>query len=724
MPEMGRHVMRNGCLLLILLTACSCLTWGCNNTNDSTAGDSSQAGQLSFQLRWHQTSADLGTETDPVDCDAVNVDTIILVLFGPDLEELARGGPWNCESHEGRITGVKPTSECTAVVFATDPVGVANYRTLINDIVIVGGQETNLGIVEMQPFAIKADAGPDQNVVIGEVVTLDAIGSYCNPDMPLAYQWELMSAPNGSSSSLTSPNIIAPKFVADLSGSYTYSLIVSDGYCSSLVDTVSIQASLPNGMPTANAGEDRSVVLGRSVTLDGSASSDPENDPLSFNWEITARPDGSVAQMDDSSAIDPTFEPDLIGNYTIRLTVSDGKYESAPDSAVITAVNTPPKTTISTPLDASVVYLVDPVFLSGSATDDQDGAIPGDRLTWSSNIDGTLGSGSSLELTNLTLGAHRIMLTAVDAHGATDKAAVDILVYYQRVVDTGQTQSFTDTNGEDADYLINPFSYEDNGNGTVGDKNTGLMWEQTAGIYGGYTVSDAETYCEDLVLGGYTDWRVPDRKELVSIISYWNLEPSINTTFFNTYDGSYFSSDRCEDLGGRALVDFGYGKVWCDPDYNKQQVRCVRSGVNPPYAWTEGLIDNGDGTVTDQLTGLMWQQEEYGEPAQGSVCEEIIGYIDSVQWETALTYCQNLQLGGHDDWRLPNIKELESITDENGTQTCFNMTFFPHACGNYWSSTSFIVDGNNAYYYENHTGQFKFISKSQSREVKCVRGGQ
>jgi hypothetical protein len=85
--------------------------------------------------------------------------------------------------------------------------------------------------------------------------------------------------------------------------------------------------------------------------------------------------------------------------------------------------------------------------------------------------------------------------------------------------DTGQTQSLTDTFGEDSDYTINPPSYTDLGNGVVLDNNTGLMW-QRATAPGYYTWDQAHDYCYNLVLGNYDDWHLPTAKELESILDY------------------------------------------------------------------------------------------------------------------------------------------------------------------------------------------------------------
>ena len=78
----------------------------------------------------------------------------------------------------------------------------------------------------------------------------------------------------------------------------------------------------------------------------------------------------------------------------------------------------------------------------------------------------------------------------------------------RRLPDTGQIQSFTNTFGEDADYPINPPFFRNNNNGTGTDTATGLMWQQTDG--GEMTFENATTFCENLTLAGFSDWRLPD----------------------------------------------------------------------------------------------------------------------------------------------------------------------------------------------------------------------
>jgi hypothetical protein len=121
------------------------------------------------------------------------------------------------------------------------------------------------------------------------------------------------------------------------------------------------------------------------------------------------------------------------------------------------------------------------------------------------------------------------------------------------------------------------------------------------------------------------------------------------------------------------------------------------------------FADNGNGIVTDNRTGLMWQQGEAG----------------TMTWDSALSYCEGRSLGGKSDWRLPNIKELESIADDTKANPAIDTTFFPNVMSsNYWSSTT---DGGNLTYAWYIFFYYGFVydfqgSKSNSYYVRCVRG--
>jgi hypothetical protein len=120
-------------------------------------------------------------------------------------------------------------------------------------------------------------------------------------------------------------------------------------------------------------------------------------------------------------------------------------------------------------------------------------------------------------------------------------------------------------------------SYTDNGNGTVTDNVTGLMWHQAVPA-GMITWDQAKAYCPTLALAGHADWRLPKRIELVSLVDFGRSSPAINTTYFPGTPSDWFwtSSTSAGSSSLAAYVDFGDGSikddVWSDTNY----VRCVR----------------------------------------------------------------------------------------------------------------------------------------------------
>lgn len=181
-----------------------------------------------------------------------------------------------------------------------------------------------------------ADAGPDQTVDFGDGVTLDGSGSSDPEGDPLTYAWAL-TTPGGSMASLSGADTEMPTFVTDVVGDYIAELTVDDGEFSDS-DSVTITAIDPNANqpPTADAGPDQFVKTGDTVTLDGSMSSDPNDDTLTYSWTLNAPP-GSAASLDDATIAAPSFIADVAGPYRAMLVVNDGTADSAPDEVLITA---------------------------------------------------------------------------------------------------------------------------------------------------------------------------------------------------------------------------------------------------------------------------------------------------------------------------------------------------------------------------------------------------
>ncbi len=192
-----------------------------------------------------------------------------------------------------------------------------------------------------QPFKLLATdaptavAGEDQTVATEDTVQLDGSGSSDPEDDTLTYSWTL-SAPDGSSAVLSDASLVNPTFVADVDAEYVATLVVNDGTSDSDPDSVEIEAEAePNEPPTAVAGEDQTVATEDTVQLDGSGSSDPEDETLTYSWTLSA-PDGSSAVLSDASLVNPTFVADVDAEYVATLVVNDGTSDSDPDSVGIT----------------------------------------------------------------------------------------------------------------------------------------------------------------------------------------------------------------------------------------------------------------------------------------------------------------------------------------------------------------------------------------------------
>lgn len=182
-----------------------------------------------------------------------------------------------------------------------------------------------------------ANAGLAQSVVAGTVVGLDASASSDTNNDSLTYAWTLTSKPLGSGAGLSSATSVKPNFTADIAGTYVATLIVNDGKLDSTATAVSIVAAVANVAPVANSGAAQSLVVGSVVTLDGSASSDANGDPLFYLWALTTKPIGSLAVLSSSTAIRPTFTADLAGSYVATLIVNDGKLSSSPSRVAVSA---------------------------------------------------------------------------------------------------------------------------------------------------------------------------------------------------------------------------------------------------------------------------------------------------------------------------------------------------------------------------------------------------
>jgi len=296
-------------------------------------------------------------------------------------------------------------------------------------------------------------------------------------------------------------------------------------------------------------------------------------------------------------------------------------------------------------------------------------------------------------------------------------------VTVRKVPDTGQTTKYSTAFGDDSDYVINPPSYTDNGDGTITDNVTSLMWQKQddGSTYNWYEASgtadatynpgSATNVCGALTTGGYSDWRLPDEFELMGIVNYEIFSPAIAATYFPaTVSSWYWSATTYASSTSHAVdVYFANGNVGHNIKSLNSSVRCVRGTASSPHSFT----DNGDGTVTDNVTTLMWQKQDDNIPKT---------------WESAITYCETLSLAGHADWRLPNIKELRSIVDDTAFNPAISSTYFPAVVSSYyWSATTDAFNSSNAWFVDIDNGNVGTVIKSNSSYLsynnyaRCVR---
>jgi K319L-like, PKD domain len=195
----------------------------------------------------------------------------------------------------------------------------------------------NIGPVTNTPPT--ANAGLDQSIHAGNTFNLDGSLSFDDntASTALQYSWSFTEQPAGSSATLSNADTATPSFVADLDGNYVVQLIVTDEEgLASAPDEVLISSF--NQAPTAFATASTTLpMVGAVVTLDGSTSSDPDSDPLTYSWTVTSAPDGSVAGIVDADASMATFTPDVLGEYEITLTVSDFLGAGTPATVTLVA---------------------------------------------------------------------------------------------------------------------------------------------------------------------------------------------------------------------------------------------------------------------------------------------------------------------------------------------------------------------------------------------------
>jgi hypothetical protein len=264
-------------------------------------------------------------------------------------------------------------------------------------------------------------------------------------------------------------------------------------------------------------------------------------------------------------------------------------------------------------------------------------------------------------------------------------------------------------NGKSDKNIPIPLLFTDNGDGTITDDITGLMWQKNDDdqIYSwGEAVGTTDVgVCEGLDLGGFSDWRVPTLKELLSIVVFERYDPAIDTEYFpDTLSSAYWTlTEYSGGLNKAYRVEFNYGVSHTVDKGYEFYIRCVRGTTIPSPSFS----NNGNGTITDSTTGYMWQQDT----------GPLLLLEDSKQ------YCADLILSGYEDWRMPSIRELITIVDHTTNNPAVDIFYFPNTYSDTYSSSSNAApfDGSNRWAVNFWYGSNGLGGGSQDW-VRCVRG--
>lgn len=288
------------------------------------------------------------------------------------------------------------------------------------------------------------------------------------------------------------------------------------------------------------------------------------------------------------------------------------------------------------------------------------------------------------------------------------------------IPDTGQVSSYTGVPGEDGDYSINPpLLTKIDSSGTplnenaaiwvaVYDEVTDLYWEvkTTSNRNAGFTYTDALDYAETLEIAGFDDWRIPTMTELATIANLDLDNPAIDSFYFpNMVSEKYWTVTDHDSATSAQAISFRFGESYIEQKTDFFRVISVRGG----QSLATRLITNSDGTVTDTLTGLIWNNL----------------LTTDETWNNTVDQWSGTSSANHNDWRLPTENDINTLLDILEEDDSFDFSgIFTNITltGSFWTSTLAVTDPGKAIIFSFITGETDELALTQTLRGIGVRG--
>ena len=268
----------------------------------------------------------------------------------------------------------------------------------------------------------------------------------------------------------------------------------------------------------------------------------------------------------------------------------------------------------------------------------------------------------------------------------------------------------------------NDYTTTDNRNGliwkTCDEGKTGATCTGASTTYTWYQAVDACSALNTANGGngyfGRTDWRLPTLQEL-KVLPDNGASPALEAGYFPNAQNAEHWTVTSRSTAAAYSVSYAVGGfLQTSLKAGALFAHCVAGSLVSPISF----LDHGNGTITDQTTGLTWQKCSAGQ-TNDSTCS---GAATTFIWDSALNYCETLTLAGHTDWRLPSASELKSLLNEKFTSPVIDPAYFPNTVANYYfTSTTSATSTNGAIYITFADGRTNANSKANNYRVRCVR---